>query len=398
VLSAFSGLGGLDLGLESAGFDHAGLVERDSNARRSLKANRDGTWPLLDTPDVLRVARVIKPRDLGLASGELTILAGGPPCQPFSVAAQWASSARIGLADERATPLMGFLALIEGLLPEAVLIENVPGFIQGSTSALDLVERELRRINMVHGTSYATESANVDAARYGVPQRRIRSIVVACRSGQRFLWPAETHTENPMRAWDAIGDSDELREDPMPISAGKWAGLLPSIPEGRNYQWHTSFGGGRELFGYRTRYWSFLLKLAKSKPSWTIAAQPGPATGPFHWDNRPLTTAEMLRLQSFPSTWRVEGVRREKVRQIGNATPPLLAEVFGRAIKRQLGFSIAANGPLLALERRNSVPDPEPILPVASGFLELEGQHAAHAGTGRGPSPRREADESIVAD
>ena len=63
---------------------------------------------------------------------------------------------------------------------------------------------------------------------------------------------------------------------------GKWVGLLPSIPEGKNYLWHTSRGGGLPLFGWRTRYWTFLLKLAKNRPSWTIQAQPGPAVGPFH--------------------------------------------------------------------------------------------------------------------
>src|SRR3546814_15139025 len=60
---------------------------------------------------------------------------------------------------------------------------------------------------------------------------------------------------------------------------GKWADLLPSIPEGQNYLWHTERGGGIPLFGWRRRYWNFLLKLAKNKPSWTIQAQPGPATG-----------------------------------------------------------------------------------------------------------------------
>ena len=93
---------------------------------------------------------------------------------------------------------------------------------------------------------------------------------------------------------------------PPPKAAGKWAGLLPTIPEGENYLFHTRLGGGRPLFGYRTRYWSFLLKLAKDEPSWTLQAHPGPATGPFHWANRPLTVQEMLRLQSSqqPGEWR----------------------------------------------------------------------------------------------
>ena len=83
VLSAFSGLGGLDLGLEAAGFEHRGCIEIDEFARRSLKANRD-TWPLLEAGDIHEVAAVLRPSDLGLARRELTLLAGAPPCQPFS--------------------------------------------------------------------------------------------------------------------------------------------------------------------------------------------------------------------------------------------------------------------------------------------------------------------------
>ena len=86
-------------------------------------------------------------------------------------------------------------------------------------------------------------------------------------------------------------------------------GLLPSIPEGENYLWHTNRGGGLQLFGWRTRYWSFLLKLAKSLPSWTIQAQPASAIGPFHWRSRKLTTREMCRLQT-PTAQLVEAAKR----------------------------------------------------------------------------------------
>ena len=83
-----------------------------------------------------------------------------------------------------------------------------------------------------------------------------------------------------------MGDSE------LPAARGGWADLLPSIPEGQNYLWHTDRGGGRPLFGYRRRFWSFLLKLSKHRPSWTLSAQPGPSTGPFHWTNRPLAVRE----------------------------------------------------------------------------------------------------------
>jgi site-specific DNA-cytosine methylase len=70
VLSAVSGLGGLDLGLECAGFKHLGLIEIDPTARRSLKANRDGAWPLLEAHDILEVAEELRPAQLGIQPGE----------------------------------------------------------------------------------------------------------------------------------------------------------------------------------------------------------------------------------------------------------------------------------------------------------------------------------------
>ena len=90
-------------------------------------------------------------------------------------------------------------------------------------------------------------------------------------------------------AWDAIGEfSLRSKADELKVR-GQWADLLPSIPEGENYLWYTARKGGLPLFGWRTRFWSFLLKLAKDRPSWTIQAQPGPAIGPFHWENRMLS-------------------------------------------------------------------------------------------------------------
>ena len=163
--------------------------------------------------------------------------------------------------------------------------------------------------------------------------------------------------------------------------------LLPSIPEGSNYLHHTDRGDVLPLFGYRTRYWTFLLKLAKDQPARTLAAQPGPSTGPFHWTSRPLTVREMLRLQSFPAGWNVEGVRREQVRQVGNATPPALAEAIGRSMMALLGARPGT--PRLAISRQNgAVPCPEDFGPVHSRYRALAGHHDAHPGTGLGPSPR----------
>lgn len=331
----------------------------------------------------------MRPAFLGLAEGELALISAGPPCQPFSAAAQWASSGRLGMRDTRAHTVHAMLDIVESFLPQAVLIENVLGFIQGPGSALSAIRGRLARINQKNGTGYSVVYSVVDCASYGVPQHRRRALIVISRDGVGFEAPKETHTDNFITAWDAIGTIDP---GPVPKVNGRWAGLLPSIPEGENYQWLTSRGGGEEVFGYRTRYWSFLLKLAKDRPSWTISASPGPSTGPFHWDNRPLSIVELLRLQSFPPDWTVVGSHREQVRQIGNATPPLLAEVLGRAILRQvLNRPVRSEMPSLSLGRNSE--NPPPALPpsaVPSAYRSLVGSHPAHPGPGLGPSKSKE--------
>lgn len=388
-LSIFSGLGGMDLGLESAGFRSVGCVEIDPVARRSLKANRGDLWPLRGE-DVLDLATELRPSELGLERGELTLLSGGPPCQPYSKAAMWSGTAWSGTADPRALPLNGFLALVHTMEPEAILIENVPGFVRGPRSALSVVEAALGRINEEAGTAYDVSWLIVDASQYGVPQHRSRCILVAFRDGNRFVMPEPTHGQNPITAWDAIG---ELDDDDRCEPTGRWAQLLPSIPEGENYLWHTRRGGGLPLFGWRTRYWSFLLKLAQAKPAWTLPAQPGPSTGPFHWDNRPLTVKEMLRLQSFPPEWLVEGTRREQVRQVGNAAPPLLCEVVGLAVLALLG-RVHHERPRLEIARATSAPRARARRPVPAQYLGMVGDHPDHPGVGAGPRPRSDGDHA----
>ena len=166
---------------------------------------------------------------------------------------------------------------------------------------------------------------------------------------------------------------------------GAWAELLPSIPEGSNYLHHTDRGGGLPLFGWRRRYWSFLLKLAKDQPSWTIQAQPGPAIGPFHWKNRRLSMRELARLQTFPDDVRITGSRGAVQKQLGNAVPSLLAEVIAREIRVQLlGMKPLAGAPKLLPPDRSPPPAAEPVARVPKKYRKLIGEHDAHPGTGKG--------------
>lgn len=374
----------MDLGLEHAGFRVVGCVEWDAAARRSLEANRGKAWPVCEPHDIRKLAATLTPEVLGLQQGELSLLSGAPPCQPYSVAAQWTKGARRGLQDERGSYLKDFLRLVETFLPRVVMMENVPGFVSGKVSAAGFLSNELKDLRRRTGAEYRLEYQILEASKYGVPQKRKRAIVLLLRGDAEFVWPAQLSSRS---AWDAIGDLE--RSEDVPSMRGKWADLLPSIPEGSNYLWHTSRGGGLDLFGWRTRYWSFLLKLAKDAPAWTLPAQPGPAVGPFHWDSRPLSVQEMLRLQSFPSDWSVEGTRAEQVRQVGNATPPLLAEVMGRQIAAFLGV-VGSSSKKFGLELPGGHVAPAPELPerVPDKYRDLIGSHADHPGAGLGPGVR----------
>jgi DNA (cytosine-5)-methyltransferase 1 len=405
VISLFTGAGGLDLGLEAAGFETAVAVEMDADAAATLRANRD--WPVIE-----RDVHSVSSRELlevaGLKEGEADLLAGGPPCQPFSKSGYWSTGDAKRLEDPRSSTLDAYLRVLRDVKPRAFLLENVAGLAyRGKDEGLELLRRTLERLNDELGTSYSFHCSLLNACDHGVPQERERVFIVGHREGAAFRFPAPTHARPPAdpvvelsrraaqlepcaTAWDAIGDLED-DDDPTLRASGKWAALLPSIPEGGNYLHHTDRGGGLPLFGWRRRYWSFLLKLSKRLPSWTITAQPGSAIGPFHWKNRRLSARELCRLQTFPDGYRVAGGRASWQKQIGNAVPSALAEVLGLEIRRLLGQGGARRHPRLLPPRRSPVPPPERVRPVPRRYRELCGEHEAHPGTGLGYGARSRA-------
>ncbi len=381
----------MDIGLEAAGFTSVGAIELDHLARQTLAANRP-EWPILDLHDVVEAGEVLMPADLGMEPRELTVLAGGPPCQPFSMAAQWSQPKR-GIDDDRGKTVGGMLKIAERFLPQAILIENVTGFLQGRNSAATIISDHLDRINVAHGTHYRLNHWVLNAADFGVPQNRRRAIGVAFRDldeSDAIPAPIGPFEGAHLTAWDAIG---HLRPSEVPAAEGGYSDLLPSIPEGANYQYLTARGGGPEveLFGYRTRYWSFLLKLRRDAPAWTLPASPGPSTGPFHWDNRPLAIEERLALQGMPHTWKLAGTHRDAVKLTGNATPSPLAESMGRYILAKLESPALAPSPdeirpTLAPKRRSGPPAPTPPTALPDRWRSQVGSKAAHPGAGAGPS------------
>lgn len=391
LLSCFAGAGGLDLGLEAAGFESLGCLEIEETAREVLRLNRPH-WTLLEPSNVVRAGVELAPEQLGLKPGELDLIAGGPPCQPFSKAAQWSTKANRGLEDPRGRAVLGMLDLVESFRPNCVLMENVPGFLRGPRSARNVIEERFDEINRRHRTNYKLTFFVVDSADYGVAQHRRRALALAFRTGIAPTGPpVPTHSQMPLRAGDALADVGV--ENP-PTATGKWAPLLPCIPEGGNYQYLTALGAGPELFGHRTKYWSFLLKLARDRPSWTLPASPGPSTGPFHWDNRPLAAAERLALQGFPVDWKLSGSERDLVRLTGNATPPPLGEAVGRQIANLLvpTARVEVGISTLAKERRQALGRRRSPRPLPSSFEHLVGPKPRHPGIGAGPGRHKTAD------
>jgi DNA (cytosine-5)-methyltransferase 1 len=389
VVSLYSGAGGLDLGFEAAGFGVQAAVEFDRWSCETLRRNRN--WKIFEE-DIHNVVS----DDLGSAD----VLIGGPPCQPFSKSAYWAKGDTKRLNDPRADTLTAYLRVLRDTQPRAFLLENVVGLtFKQKDEGLRLLESTVAAINDEIGTKYTFQWKVLNAADYGVPQMRERVIIVGARDGRQFQFPTPTHsdpaklesdllgpTATPWTtAWDAIGDLEESETQPDLCVRGRWGDLLPSIPEGENYLWHTDRKGGQPLFGWRRRFWTFLLKLAKDRPSWTVQSQPGSATGPFHWKNRRLSMRELCRIQTFPDNYVVVGSQTEVQRQLGNAVPSLLAEVLATEIRRQLLDAPRRTKTMkLAVQNCRNIPPAEIIKPVPQKYLDLSGSHPAHPGTGKG--------------
>jgi DNA (cytosine-5)-methyltransferase 1 len=349
AVSLFSGAGGLDLGVEAAGFRVALAVENEPVAVRTLNRNRRRFFPDLPEVRALDITQ-IEPRDLlksaGLDKGDVDLLVGGPPCVAFSKSGFHLEYKRQG-RDPKASLLDDYLRFLAEAMPRAFLMENVFGLAYRNQSAVffDRLSSGIRAL----GYSLSWEVLN--SADFGVPQNRQRLFLIGSRDGRTLTHPTPTHWGKHERrsvpAWasDALPHvtaGEALRglttqPEPGEVVNGSYGHLLPGIPPGGNYLFYTAHEGHPEpLFGWRSRYWSFLLKLDPDRPSPTIQGQPGPYVGPFHWESRRLRVPELKRLQGFPDDYEIVGSRREVQLQVGNSVPPALGLVVARAIREQV--------------------------------------------------------------
>jgi len=308
AISLFSGAGGLDLGVERAGYRVLAALEYDADAAATLRTNFTRTEVLE------RDIRTVSTKELLKAAGN----------------------------DTNADLLDHYLRILSEAKPRAFLLENVFGLAYKNHNAF-----WLRRLLSSFGElGYHVDYRVLLAADYGVPQRRQRLFILGSKDGTP-TFPLPSHSgPHETRRWDgtlprhitsgdAIGDLVERWDlaEPEEIADGTFGHLLPEVPPGDNYLYFTAKRGHpKPLFEWRSRYWNFLLKLDPEQPSPTIQAQPGPWVGPFHWQSRRLRLAEIKRLQTFPDDYELVGTRRSAQIQIGNAVPPLLAEQLAAAL------------------------------------------------------------------
>jgi DNA (cytosine-5)-methyltransferase 1 len=302
-----------------------------------------------------------------LSEGDAALVVGGPPCTPFSKSGFWLAEKRES-RDPDASLLEEYVRVVAQARPEAFILENVQALTYKTHRAhFD------RLIAALTELGYNPQWKVLLAADYGVPQLRRRVFIVGRRDGKAFKFPQPTHAgpSETTRRWDttklphvtaaqAFAGMKTTPEDGELVE-GKFGELTAEIPPGHNYLWHTPRYGGRDEFEWRTRYWTFLLRLDPGRPSSTLQAQPGPYVGPFHWENLPndkgdlrarrLRIPELLRLMTFPDDFRVFGGRADVQRQIGNAVPMELGKAVVRALAIQLGYLNPQNDSEDAMKR-----------------------------------------------
>lgn len=304
VLSLFTGGGGLDIGLEMAGFDTVACVDNDNDSCTTLRFNRP-QWTVFEG-DV---------RDYQPPSEQFDLVVGGPPCQGFSTAGKGNPD------DPRNFLWREYFRIVERVRPRALLLENVSGMASKKNAHhLDEFKQKLESLG------YEVTSGILDAADFGVPQHRKRLIVLAGLGWKPHL-PVVEPSRRLVSAREAIGDLQRRKvfpnhqpNDHAPHVVARWEKLAPGEVD-PNYR--------------RGRIYS-------DRPSPTIRAGGGYGPKgdhlagfhpPIHYSlPRQLTVRESARIQSFPDDWIFCGSKTAQGRQVGNAVPPLLAAALGRSL------------------------------------------------------------------
>jgi DNA (cytosine-5)-methyltransferase 1 len=382
-LELFAGAGGLALGVSRAGFEHLGVVEWNHDACSSMNENRSKgleyvrAWPIQEA-DV----RTLRYSDFGT---DIDLLAGGVPCQPWSLGGK-----HKGQKDQR-NLFPEMIRAVRETQPKAVLVENVKGLLRHSFSSYfeyillglsypeltarpgEAWELHLKRLEQHHtsgktkGLEYKATFRLLNAADYGVPQRRERVFIVAFRSDLSVEWsfPEPTHSKEALAIakwateefWERHGISKRKRPKPTARDLGVVArsdlftanrqpwltirdalvGLSePTLRGADAWQNHILIPGARSYHGHTGS--------PLDEPSKTLKAGDHGVPGGENTivlENgavRYLTVREAARMQTFPDEYFFPGAWTESMRQLGNAVPVRLAERVAGSIRDHLSM------------------------------------------------------------
>jgi DNA (cytosine-5)-methyltransferase 1 len=352
-ISLFSGAGGLDIGFEQAGWSCAYASDLDPAAYATLTANRGrriGETRMLAKTFLERAdIRDLRGREVlakaGLRKGDALALVGGPPCQSWSSAGH-----QLGFHDPRGQLIRDYVRLAAELDVRWLVFENVRGLLTARGpdgepgSALGNVRQALL------GQGFQSEVNLLNAADYGVPQRRVRLFLIGFRRGDRPTFPEPTHSrevglfnDDDLRPWVTLGQClrgfGSLREDDIIRPAPRLARLLQRLPDGTGLKSEgkreSTRPGGH--WGYRQGCFVADPMLpartitASSQQDWIRDARYGV---------RRLSPRECAAIQTFPREWRIIGNRALQYRQIGNAVPPLLAFALANKLAEHVRASL----------------------------------------------------------
>lgn len=352
LVSLFSGAGGLDIGLERAGFETVAAVDSDADCAATLRLNQkagvqvDGSNRRHLNRTRIFHADIASVTGSDLTGSEVDLLVGGPPCQPFSSAGRQRS-----LKDPRGQLFAHFVRLAEELQPRAILFENVRGLVTARGHSGTPGEALQEVLDGFHAAGYATTCALLNAADYGAPQRRVRFFMMAIRDGELPVFPMATHGREGtdcLRRWITLEEflsgrpSPESSEVVRPSDALRQQ--LEVLPDGTGLK-----SPGRREPTRPGGHWGYkqgTFIADPYKPARTVTA-----ASTQDWIRmkdgslRRITLAEAAGLQGFPDEWVFEGTRSSQFRQVGNAVPAVFGRALGEVLRAWLCSSVVRECP-----------------------------------------------------
>ena len=371
AIDLFCGAGGLSLGLEDGGFSVVAAADSDPVATETHAANIEGlTW----TGDLSDLSAFIRQLD-DWGIEDVDLLAGGPPCQPFSTAgmSKIGSLVRRGdrrPLDARADLWRSFFAIVDRLKPRAMIFENVPNFAQAQGGA-----PLIALVNELGSRGYGVHVEVLEAWRYRVPQHRSRLFVIGIAGNGRFEWPkpvgrrptvGQAIRDLPVAQAD-VRDETQVYEGPPRSVLARLLRKGLRGPEALLVRDHvtrlvrpddadiyklmepgdTYMDVPEHLRRYRSDIFSDkYVRLSFEDLSRTITAH---IAKDGYWyihprEDRTLSIREAARIQTFPDRFRFAGHPSSRYQQIGNAVPPLLASAIASSVRGAIEDGAATAG------------------------------------------------------